>query len=907
MFGPQMALRGDFSDAFYNSLHHLCNFFMAWNGFLVLFSNQPNKKFYVMKNPIKSPNLSALRKTIWCLLFLSASSALAFSQAPCSNLTALDFSTNGAGSSLSSGDIITSQFMQAYGIDIQAINNNGPNIAMIFDSSNPTGGDFDLGTPNSLYGGPGQGSGGPGTNTIPLGNILIISEDGDQSDPDDEASGGKIILDFNAASYIESVTLVDIDHNGTKIKVRQVGNNTTTFNAPNLGDNSVQTIAIGLNDVNRITIDACGSFALGGISFCDAVQPMTAAIMGPDSICHGDNCTLSAQVSGGQAPYSYAWLHGPVSPSVSVGGGNYTVQITDAFGATTTLNQTVHEPLSPITIHDTVSSNEGGLAISCHGAEDGWIKTAMIGGFGGYSYHWSHGATSENVYNLAAGTYSLTVEDVFGCAGTQSWTLEEPTPMQLDMSSEDVSCHGSDDGTVSVLPSGSIGTYTYAWDNGATSAHLTSLPAGTYTVTATDMNGCEASSSVTIGQPEAITIDFNVQQPFCGQAGSINTTVNNGIGNLDYSWSNGATTPDLAGLPAGTYILKVTDENGCTGADTVELLPSSAISVAVEIGALDCDGSNSGQLNATVQGGVSNLTYTWSNGGTGPQLSGISGGTYTVTVTDPTGNCTGQASIALPMPLDVNPVINLVSCPGSSDGSADLQVNGGTAPYSFLWSDGSMDQQLTGASEGTYNVQVTDAAGCNYSLEVEVEAMDAPIADAGGDQTFACGESPVLNAVLENGLTGSWTVAGTGTVLDANDPRSSVEVPADMSCTFVWTVDRNGCTSSDSARLYWESCPVEPPVPCDPTAFPTGITPNGDYVNDYYTVDCLPANTRLLVMNRWGNEVYEDLDYQGDWNGVNSDGEPLAEGTYFVLVEGEDNKGKPWKLKSFVDIRRDND
>ncbi|NEP03262.1 MAG: hypothetical protein F6K58_32420, partial [Symploca sp. SIO2E9] len=182
----------------------------------------------------------------------------------------LDFETDGSGNSLSPGTVINDQY-QNFGITISTPSH--PFGAMLFNSNEPTGGDFDLGTPNQAFGGSGKGTGGeankPGENSRAQNNILIISEDGDSTDPDDNATGGTLRFDWENPVNIDYIEILDADSNqsGSIITYDLEGNELNTYEIPNLGDNGLQRILINNESVARVDVNLVTSGAITEISF----------------------------------------------------------------------------------------------------------------------------------------------------------------------------------------------------------------------------------------------------------------------------------------------------------------------------------------------------------------------------------------------------------------------------------------------------------------------------------------------------------------------------------------------------------------------------------------------------------------------------------------------------------------
>ena len=219
-----------------------------------------------------------------------------------------------------------------------------------------------------------------------------------------------------------------------------------------------------------------------------------------------------------------------------------------------------------------LSANFGGVTdASCYGGSDGAIDLTVSGGTPGYTYQWSNGFTTEDISGLAAGTYTLNVTDNNGCARTDSVVVGEAPNIITGTAITDVSCNGLSDGMIDMNVSGATPGYTYSWDNGAgTNQDASNLSAGTYTVTITDGAGCTFIESHTVNEPDVLALTSTSTDEMLGNDGTIDLTVAGGTAPFSYSWDNGAgTNEDPTNLAAGTYIVTVTDANGCTEVHTV--------------------------------------------------------------------------------------------------------------------------------------------------------------------------------------------------------------------------------------------------------------------------------------------------------------------------------------------------
>ncbi|MBX2907117.1 MAG: Ig-like domain-containing protein, partial [Taibaiella sp.] len=447
-------------------------------------------------------------------------------------------------------------------------------------------------------------------------------------------------------------------------------------------------------------------------------EDFTIAITHTNVSCHdGTNGTADITVAGGTTPYTYTWSNGATTEDLSgLSAGTYSVVVTDAHGYTVTASATVTEPATLVAI----ATQEN---VRCYGESNGSIDLSVTGGITAYTYSWSTGATTQDITGLAAGTYSVLVTDAHGCTATVSKTITQPTLLTATTSSTNALCYGCNNGTASVTPAGGTSPYTYLWSNGATTASVTGLTAGTYTVTVTDAHGCTVVKTVTITQPEELTITITHTNVSChdGTNGTADITVAGGTTPYTYSWSNGATTEDLAGLSAGTYSVVVTDAHGYTvTASATVAEPATLVATATQEN-VRCYGESNGSVDLSVTGGTTAYTYSWSTGATTQDITGLSAGTYSVLVTDAHG-CTATVTKTITQPTLLTATTSSTNalCYGCNNGTASVTPAGGTSPYTYLWSNGGTTASVTGLVAGTYTVTVTDANGCTVVKTVTI-------------------------------------------------------------------------------------------------------------------------------------------------------------------------------------------
>ena len=384
--------------------------------------------------------------------------------------------------------------------------------------------------------------------------------------------------------------------------------------------------------------------------------------------------------------------------------------------------------------------------VSCFGTNTGSVSVSVSGGQTTYSYAWSTNPvqTASLATGLTTGTYAVTVTDGNGCTATASAMVNQPNEALTANAGviQHVKCYGNNTGSVDVSVSGGTSPYIYSWSTNPvqTAASATGLTTGTYTVTVTDENGCTTTASTIVNQPNAgLTANAGVIQHvkcYGNNTGSVDVSVSGGTSSYTYAWSTNPaqTAASTTGLISGTYAVTVTDENGCTttASATVNQPNAGLTANAGVIQHVKCYGNNNGSVDVSVSGGTSSYTYVWSTnpGQTTALATGLTTGTYTVTVTDGTGcSATSSATINQPNELTATAsVVANVSIYEGSDGSVTVSSGGGTTAYSYKWSTNpeQTTQAATGLTVGTYWVTVTDANSCSATSSVLVTQPTPP-------------------------------------------------------------------------------------------------------------------------------------------------------------------------------------
>ncbi|PLX08670.1 MAG: hypothetical protein C0594_05970, partial [Marinilabiliales bacterium] len=477
-----------------------------------------------------------------------------------------------------------------------------------------------------------------------------------------------------------------------------------------------------------------GTYTLTVADVNDCIATLSETILEPgvlnanisslsNVLCNGENTgEASLSVYGGVPPYSYLWSNGNTTDIISgLSAGTYDVTISDANLCNTTTSALIVEP-GLLTVNALMLNY-----VTCNGLSDGSIAVIGNGGTGTYSYLWSNGQTNDSIYNLSASTYTVTVTDDNNCSSSSEIEMLEPGPITLQVQSvTNVNCYGGNDGSALISAYGGSGSYTYLWDNGETATIVTGLSADSYVVTVTDDNACSAQGIVTIGEPQQLEVQLTPTYVTCngGNNGGIVASVTGGSGVFSYLWSNGSAQAVQTNLSQGEYFVTVTDENGCEAYNSSVIYEPAPIDISFSVSDALCNGADNGNVSATATGGTSPYSYLWSDGSYIGNLSNISAGLYSLTITD-SHSCTASAEVTVgePDPLELTQTIVNPSCSQSGDGEIDISVLGGTMPYSYYWSTGETSEDIYSLDSGLYGVSVTDINGCELMQSIVLDIL----------------------------------------------------------------------------------------------------------------------------------------------------------------------------------------
>ena len=392
--------------------------------------------------------------------------------------------------------------------------------------------------------------------------------------------------------------------------------------------------------------------------------------------------------------------------------------------------------------------------VSCAGEGNGAITVNTSGGTSPYTYAWNDPTYDgmDTLTNLSSGLYIVTVTDDVNCVATGITSLEAPNVLEMSCNVVvPVSAPAAMEGVTDILISGGTAPYTLDVQgpttinqvvNTAGIVTLNNLPSGFYTTTLTDANGCEVECSFFIElQPCGMTAAYSVPGPLCfGDSGQIQITLMNEVAPVVFDWSvdslDGIQSP--TGLLAGSYSLTIVDNTGCVIDTTLEILPSD-LKIFCDVVAIEsAPGVMDGEATVNINGLYPPFDVTWTGPVSGSQtanapglisIPGLTAGVYMIVVEDVNG-CMEECSFVMNdsgCGATVFAVVTDATCPTSMDGSIDLDVQGGTPPFTFLWGDGEVTEDISNLGPGVYEVRIIDDMGCDFSATIPVGVItDAP-------------------------------------------------------------------------------------------------------------------------------------------------------------------------------------
>ncbi|HKK87923.1 MAG TPA: SdrD B-like domain-containing protein, partial [Saprospiraceae bacterium] len=507
------------------------------------------------------------------------------------------------------------------------------------------------------------------------------------------------------------------------------------------------------------------------------------------SCYNGSDGSIILQVSGGNLPYSYDWNNNlpDQANQTNLTAGTFCVIVTDENGCEGEACFTIEEP-------DAIEITGDIQNALCLGDNSGSISTTVTGGTAPYNYSWSNGLPStKDQNNLEAGTYCVTVTDSNDCEETECFIIEEGEAISLSADLTSPTCYNEATGAINLSVDGGEEPYLYNWNNNLPAQEdQNNIEAGTYCVTVTDNQGCQAEDCFTVNNPPKLDGKLIFTQPKCGEDnGTATAQVNGGTGSYSYEWSrNDNGTNSVSGLPEGLISVTVTDDNGCELVLSKELEGSDNIECnAFVVQMVSIRNGQDGIVDVDVSGGNGNYSYNWDLNGsssTSKQVSGLPAGTYTVEVTDE-NDCSCISDVTLLNPAKVGDFVwsdlngngqQDIGEPGIRNIEVQLtgsDVNGNAINLTTTTdADGSYHFNV---KPGTYSIHF--AAPFGYIFTNQNNAADDidSDADANGDtDTFVLNEgeyNPDIDAgLVQNAKVGDfvWFDTDQDGIQDAGEP-----------------------------------------------------------------------------------------------------------------------------------------
>jgi len=483
-----------------------------------------------------------------------------------------------------------------------------------------------------------------------------------------------------------------------------------TFNDPASGTNQQSVID---NPVYTFVGNPPYSVQLQVTNTCGVTSSINKNVVGvsynsiqTDVSCVGKkDGTITLQMIGGTAPFSYQWNTTPIATTASILGqdtGVYTVQIYDAKNCAAT--DTFQLNYLPKLVDSFI------VRVETCGEGNGSIAVQTVGGTLPYSYNWSNSAIGNLIFNLSAATYSLTTTDAKGCTVSSSIVLNgTPSVPGKIVELNANKCFDDSIGIIQAIPLAGSAPFAYQWSTSVLLGDtLKNLKAGIYQVTISDKNNCSGVASYVLSSPSALQISFNSTPAFCAQnTGAIQATVTGGTSPYSYLWSNGASSSNISNLSQGVYRLTLSDNNLCSLIDSTILFSTPPL--AYTFGTTDDTCSrNTGQIIIHPTSGTEPYSFDWNAGYSYDSVfTNISNGVYNVLVKDSVG-CKDTLQYSIPL---------LVKNRGHQMDTAfcfernAFQLSPGKF-IDYLWSNGSQQEKITITEAGNYYVNVKDDWGC---------------------------------------------------------------------------------------------------------------------------------------------------------------------------------------------------
>lgn len=574
--------------------------------------------------------------------------------------------------------------------------------------------------------------------------------------------------------------------------------------------------------------DSIGSSATTEISLSvlSDMEVVNTATVEP--LCfEGCDGSIELTISGGSGNYNVVWDNGQSGAAISnLCAGTYTAYIEDQLNSACFLEHVVviNQP-SEIEIQTSNTSSP-----SCVGGSDGTLTLTVSGGNESFEITWPDGQTGLTAFGLSAGSYNVEVVDIVGdCVHQYEAVLQDPDSISVVSATlVQPSCYGGADGSITVVLENTTNPLV-TWSNGDQGLIASNLSAGSYSFSLLDANGCEFDSSFVLGEPtEMLLTELSTTETLCATSsdGTATIEIEGGTGAYSVVWSkDGITLSSLenqlsvSGLSEGIYSFEVTDEQSCQLIGELQMSSPTEVTISdiILVQPL-CNGDSNGEISVEATGGTAPYSYFIDGTAFDQTATGLASGSYDIQIVD-SNDCSFTETIVLEEPRQLaiaSTDIQNVSCFEGSDGSIEVELFGGTAPYEFIWSTGSVESSTHNLSSGNHSVTITDANGCEISEEFTVGQPDpiSPINQVLIDPTCYEGEDGSISLGAQGGTAPyqfSWSGGQEGSFISGlTDGDYSVTITDDNDC--VHTVEYS---INEPSELFINTLPGNTVEVCD--------------------------------------------------------------------------------------------
>ncbi len=473
--------------------------------------------------------------------------------------------------------------------------------------------------------------------------------------------------------------------------------------------------------------------------------------------CGQANGEITVFISGGELPYTFDWSNGETTQNLTdLSAGTYTCEISDNSGCSITISEEIENITNGLTINLLDITNS-----VCDEAI-GAIDITPTGGIMPYNFNWSNGETTEDIFGLTVGSYTIEITDNVGCQTEATYEVESNMGFAMIWIQDDFCSSGQ--GEVYFEPT-EMGDYTYELDGmSQDDSYFMGVTGGEHTISIVS-GDCRIDSVITVGNESTFNANvISVTHDVCSQEiGAIDLQVGPGWADYTYNWNNGATTQDISDLAAGIYTCEIARvDDGCTDNIEVEITDENTFSVNVNSVTNDNCGQEIGAIDLGIDPESATYTYDWSNGEATQDISDLVAGTYTCDIVKIDDGCTDNIEVEVENntgTLNVESTVTNNAC-SQSVGSIELTVtsDGG---YTVLWSTTADTDIIENLSAGDYSVVVTETGtGCEFNDDfVIISEGDFTVSEAITNSTCETCDDGAIDLTLTpaGDYTFSWT------------------------------------------------------------------------------------------------------------------------------------------------------